>query len=185
MISSDKQILLNGFRDSFSSIDQDLHSYEMTISKLAELANVTIMLNVFLKRYEGVLDDTEKEILKQRIDSGIDKLVKSEEKDMRTLWYFERNFQKNPDETEFYSRNLMVSVRGLFELAPVSRIPLDSTVWSYFIDQISLFVHQLTKTVGSATGEMRGRLSFLLVIVIHSLASILKALSAASGSSKV
>lgn len=186
MISSKNKTVLEAFRTSFSRIDQTLQSRDVKISRLAELATITVMLNAFAKRYEKVLDNTEKEILRTRIDAGIDKLVKIKEKDMWALWYFGRDFRKNPYMAEFRVRCLMISVRGLFELASVSRIPLDSTLWNYFIDQVSKFVYQLTNVLNGVTNnEMRGRLSFLLIIVIHSLSSILEGLKDANENSKI
>ena len=182
MNTSDKHLLLRKFRTAFSRIDYILQSTDSPlkprkISELAELANVTLTLNAFLKRYEAVLDDTEREILKSRIDSGIDKLLKLNQSHILSLYYFKDNFRRNPTVAVHLVINFMISVRALFELAPVSRIPLDSTIWNYFVRDVSHFVYDVVKAMKTTRkgDEIRGRLSFLLLVVIHSLVAILRA----------
>jgi len=190
MNSSSKPLLLKKFRVAFSEIDNILRTpvsplSPLNISEISELANVTLMLNALLRRYGDILDDTEKEILQRRIDLGIDKLLKLNQSHILSLYYFGRDFSKNPWRAEYRVRHFMTSVRALFELAPISEIPLDSTIWNYFIRDISQFVKQLVATLENSKDEIQGRLSFLLLIAIHSLISILKTLSNTAKTPKI
>lgn len=174
MSISKKRALWEQFRESFLDADKYLRSDYVSLgSKISGIAITTLMFNFFLKRYATVLAEEEKEILQKRIDQGIDKLLKLDQRHILCLHYFVKNFRKNPDRTVQRTEHFMISVRTLFEIAP-DQVPLESTVWNYFVRDISKFIHQLIPTIKNSKGEMLGRLSFLLLIVIHCLISISK-----------
>jgi len=177
IVMSQRYELESKFRTAFSNIDNILsfEYYDLRPSILSDISSITFYLNIFLNRYYDVLSDEEKSIIQERIDHAIDRLILLNIKHYYVLYYFKRNISNNPRSTILRSQSILLSIRTLFETS-INKIPLESTIWNFFSDNISDFVKNLNSTLNNCDDKMFGNLAFLVLITINCLVSIKKSL---------